>query len=266
MKLKELKEQDFLKRFDQDGYVLVNDAIPEAMLKVLKNDLEDAMKKESEFHGTNSYEDYGRLLACPIYGGSFLDLLNRREIFKVADWIFKQSSILYVYTSSSMPPNGTNKSGRIHVDRGEYIENYVEGIGMIVLLDNFDEENGATWVLPGSHKMKEQPDDEIFFQNAKRICAPAGSILYFNLRLWHAGGVNNSSTWRHALAMGLVRPHLKQRIDLPRAMKDMDLSLVEDFVKQKLGFHSQAPSSLEEYYAPKESRLYKEESRYNDLT
>jgi ectoine hydroxylase-related dioxygenase (phytanoyl-CoA dioxygenase family) len=121
-------------------------------------------------------------------------------------------------------------------------------MGSLILLSDFTEENGATWILPASHLQEEQPEEAYFYAHAERLKAKRGSVFYFNLRLWHAAGENHSDSWRNALGIGMIRPYMKQRIDLPRAMSAVDMSNVSDFARQKLGFFSVPPSSLEEYY------------------
>ena len=169
--------------------------------------------------------------------------------------------IVYAYTSSSMPPGGSNYSVRIHVDSPRLIPGYVTNMGATILLDDFTEENGATWFLPGSQEQADAPAENQFYERAQRVIAPAGSVFFFNARLWHAGGMNKTSRWRHALTINACRPYMKQRIDIPRAMSRMDLSGVSDQAKQKLGFFAQPPASLEEYYLPPELRSYRQPVR-----
>ena len=54
------------------------------------------------------------------------------------------------------------------------------------------------------------------------------------------------------------RPLMKQRLDIPRMMANMDLAGVSDVALQKLGFLAQVPASLDEYYAPPEQRKYRQ--------
>ena len=89
----------------------------------------------------------------------------------------------------------------------------------------------------------------------------AGSVLFFNARLWHAGGDNQTGEWRHALTINMCRPYMKQRIDIPRAMAGMDLAGVSQQARQKLGFFSQPPASLDEYYLPPELRSFRQPVR-----
>jgi hypothetical protein len=51
---------------------------------------------------------------------------------------------------------------------------------------------------------------------------------------------------------------MKQRIDIPRLLVDTDLEGVTDNALQKLGFHAQPPTSLDEFYAPPEKRTFRQ--------
>ena len=131
-------------------------------------------------------------------------------------------------------------------------------MGATILLDDFTEENGATWFLPYSQNTLEKPNEEEFYKNGKRVVAKAGSVWFFNARIWHAGGNNLTDKWRHALTINMCRPYMKQRIDIPRAMAHMDLSNVSQQALQKLGFLAQVPANYDEYYVAPEKRKFKQ--------
>jgi ectoine hydroxylase-related dioxygenase (phytanoyl-CoA dioxygenase family) len=131
-------------------------------------------------------------------------------------------------------------------------------MGATILLDEFTEQNGATWYLPGSHAAAEPPSEALFYQTASRLVAPAGSVWFFNARLWHAGGMNQSGAWRHAVTINMARPWMKQRLDIPRAMAHMNLDALSATARQKLGFDAQVPANYAEYYAPVAERKFKQ--------
>ena len=59
------------------------------------------------------------------------------------------------------------------------------------MLTEFNEETGGTLLLPGSHRVKTNPsggdlfDREVPHPSELQICAPAGSVMLFDSRLWH---------------------------------------------------------------------------------
>ena len=165
-------------------------------------------------------------------------------------------NVLLLKSSKKLPPY--KEHSRIHVDSPRIIPGYITNLGVTIALDDFTEDNGATYFLPKSHTMAEPPSEEYFYANAKRFIAKAGSVWFFNARIWHAGGDNKTSEWRHGLTLNMCRPYMKQRIDIPRAMAHMDLSKLSEKALQKLGFLAQTPANYDEYYVAPEKRKYRQ--------
>ena len=85
-------------------------------------------------------------------------------------------------------------------------------------LTDFTAENGATRVVPGSHRLPEKPE---FGQYYDSVAAemPKGSVLIWNGSLWHGGGANGSSRRRVGIAMnycaGFIRQQENQQLGIP---------------------------------------------------
>jgi ectoine hydroxylase-related dioxygenase (phytanoyl-CoA dioxygenase family) len=245
----------------EDGYVVLPDILSADFVRRARAELERAIDADSRRYGPQTERDYGMVLLCSLHGGAFLELLDNHRLLEPFNAVLGDDCIIYAYTSSSMPPRGRNYSARIHTDCPRLIPGYVTNMGVTLPLDDFDERNGATWYLPRSHQLAVEPTHDQFYASAVRLKAPAGSGFFFNARLWHAGGENLTEQWRHALTINVCRPYMKQRIDIPRAMAHMDLSSVSEQALQKLGFRSQPPASLEEYYLPPDRRSFRQVTR-----
>lgn len=73
-------------------------------------------------------------------------------------------------------------------------------VNTVWLLDDFTPENGATRIVPGSHKSgMAGPPEGMDVKHIFQLMAPAGSVLVFNGQCWHGGGANQTQTDRHAL-------------------------------------------------------------------
>jgi ectoine hydroxylase-related dioxygenase (phytanoyl-CoA dioxygenase family) len=252
-----VEQEQFVHQIQSNGYAILPGILPEGMLGNIRRDLEAAIEKEEEYRVLKNVASHpGMVLLCSLYGGSLVEVLGLESLMQPFEWILGEGCIIYAYTSSSMPPQATNYSARVHVDCPRLIPGYVTNIGATILLDDFSEENGATWFLPESHTRLEQPPEGEFYARGQRVIASAGSVFYFNARLWHAGGRNQTNRWRHALTVNMCRPYMKQRIDIPRAMAQMEHRLLPPRVRQKLGFLSQPPASYDEFYAPPEQRTF----------
>lgn len=253
-------DDSVLETLERDGYAIAPGALDPPTVAQLRGDLERAIEKEAAYHGGADYKDYGMVLVCCTHGRSFVDVLGEPRVMNVIERVLGEGSIVYAYTSSSMPPGRSNFSFRIHVDSPRLVPGYETNAGVMMLLDDFTEQNGATWVLPGSQHLREAPTPEYFFANAKRVIAPAGSAVYLNPRVWHSGGKNETGKWRHSITVNMCRPYMKQRLDIPKMMaaSGVDLAGASEKAMQKMGFYAQVPESLDEYYLPPEQRKFRQ--------
>lgn len=252
--------EKFITDIQTQGYAILTDVLEPDFIQKAKQALSAAIDIEAAYHGTTNYSDYGMVLLCALYDRVFVDLFDNKRLTDPFNAILGEGSIVYAYTSSSMPPNKTNFSARVHVDCPRLIPGYVTNMGATIALDDFSEDNGATWFLPASQNQETAPSRDEFWGRSKRFIAPAGSVLFFNARLWHAGGSNFTAQWRHALTINMCRAYMKQRIDIPRAMSHLDLTGVSEAALQKLGFHAQVPASYDEYYVAPEKRKFKQKT------
>lgn len=255
-----MSSEEFLKAISAYGSAIIPDVLTPDFIVRAKSALVHAIATEDRYHRNRQHKDHGMVLLCALYGRVFIDLLANAKLTERFNQVLGPGCIVYAYTSSSMPPKAGNYSTRIHVDCPRHIPGYVTNMGATILLDDFTVENGATWFLPCSHLKPEPPHEETFYRDAKRVIAPAGSVWFFNARVWHAGGQNSTDEWRHALTINMCRPYMKQRIDIPRAMEaaGIDLKDIAPEAMQKLGFFAQVPANYDEYYAPPEQRKYRQ--------
>ena len=249
----------FVRAIETEGYAIVPDVLPKDYIARAKAELMAAIEAETKLPYNNK-NDFAMVLLCSLYGGAMLELFEIEKLNAHFNAVLGEGCTVYAYTSSSMPPRQTNYSARIHVDCPRIIPGYITNMGATIARDDFTADNGATYLLPRSHERATPPTDEEFYANAERFIAPAGSVLFFNARLWHAGGQNKTDGWRHALTVNMARPWMKQRLDIPRAMAHLDLSGQPECVLQKLGFLAQVPADYSEYYAPPEKRKYRQKA------
>lgn len=262
---KNTKDEQLVSRFidgiEQNGFFVLENAIPEVLVAQLKKELEAAIQEEVAYHAGDSYRDYGMVLLCPRYGGAFLELLALEPVISLVEAVLGEHCIIYSYTSSSMPPHRGNYSVRIHNDCPVRMsEDLITRLGILINLSDFNEENGSTWVMPGSHRLDEPPPEHHFFEQAIRLNMPSGSIWFAHPKIWHSGGLNSTNQWRHSVTIGFCKAYMKQRLDIPRMLSGNNESFTHpnEKVMQKLGFYAQVPASYEEYYAPLENRKFKQ--------
>ncbi len=111
---------------------------------------------------------------------------------------FKLSSL---NSRAALPGQGLQA---LHTEGGPVGLGPYQVCNSIWLLDDFTEENGATRVVPGSHRRTvpvrdELPDPLAAHPDQVTLTAPAGTVIVFNSHLWHGGTRNNTDRPRRAL-------------------------------------------------------------------
>jgi ectoine hydroxylase-related dioxygenase (phytanoyl-CoA dioxygenase family) len=245
------------KRVLTEGFTVVEDAVPAATAGELRESLAALVAQQrATVDERTAVDDY--MVHNPMMlDRRFLDLLENPAIVSALDTFLGPTSILYAYTSSSMPAGGSNYSRRVHVDSPRVIPGYITNLGVIVALDDFTDDNGATYFLPRSFERVEPPTEGEFFANAQRVYPRRGDLVVFNARTWHYGGVNTTDRDRHAVTLNACRAYMRQRFDYPRLIGDQMTATLTPTLRRILGFDVRVPTSLDEYYLPEDQRLYK---------
>jgi ectoine hydroxylase-related dioxygenase (phytanoyl-CoA dioxygenase family) len=239
------------------GFAVVPGAVDPAVATELRESLASMVAAQrAAANERTQVDDY--MVHNPMMCDSrFFDLLENATIVDSLDTFLGPTSILYAYTSSSMPAGGSNYSRRVHVDSPRVIPGYMTNLGIIVALDDFSDDNGATFFLPGSFERLEPPSEEEFFAHAERVHPRRGDLVVFNARTWHYGGLNSTDEDRHAVTLNACRAYMRQRFDYPRLVGDELAKSMSPTLRRILGFDVRVPTSLEEYYLPEDQRLYK---------
>jgi ectoine hydroxylase-related dioxygenase (phytanoyl-CoA dioxygenase family) len=88
------------------------------------------------------------------------------------------------------------------------------GLQCVLMLDDFNAENGATQFIEGSHKPPARPDASGSgdYETAQ---AEAGSLLVMAASTWHRSGFNTSAASRGAILLSFVERWVRPMTDPP---------------------------------------------------
>ncbi len=245
-------------RIRTDGFAVVGAVMDSAAASVARVALQRAVDENlARWSGNPWYRDQWMVHNLMMHDPVFLEFLENPVMHDYLSRLLSSSCILYAFTSSSLPPNGSNFSRRVHVDAQAQSLDYITNVGVLVALDDFTDENGATYFLPGSHRSLEVPDDQAFFRDAVRVYPKAGEAVIFNARTFHYGGENTTGRARHAITLNVCRQWMKQRFDYPKMLSVGQLESLSPLGRRFIGMDSRIPCSLDEYYVAPEVRLFK---------
>jgi len=251
----DMQLEDLKNKLDQDGVVIIENVFQPQLIDSLRFELETAIE-EDRVNWPEVF-DAGMVHNCMIRGESMRALLDNANLNYFIKNLFTPHCIIYAYQSSSLSPGSGNYGSRIHVDCPRWIADYTTNIGVIIALNDFTLENGATYYLAGSHRSSTIPEENSFYEGAKRLVCKSGALVIFNARLVHAAGTNLTQFTRHALTINLCRPFMRQRFDFPRLMTQEQIDSLGKDGQRLIGMNVRMPTSLEEFYLPEEERFYK---------
>ena len=250
-------DDETLQKIHTQGFAVVPGLIDGETIAVMKEQLQRAVDEDLAVWEGREYPDRWMVHNLMVRHPVFARFLENPVLHAYLSPLLGDTCILYAYTSSSMPPSGANYSHRVHVDSPRVIPGYWTNVGVMVALDDYTSENGATRFLPYSFEDEEPPSVEDFLQRSEETFPKAGDAVVFNARTWHMGGMNRSERPRHALTLNVCRSYMRQRFDYPRLVGPETLDHVGATGRRFLGFNVRMPASLDEYYLPEEERLYK---------
>lgn len=255
-----LTPTDETEKMKRDGWAIFPPSMDANMVARLNADLESAYetcRRVQIKNGIAANMD-GTAHHLIGHGDSFLELLDTLPLWDFVDSYFEGNKyIINSFGGFLNPPGSTAYVTNMHRDLRTFSGDVPQMLNMLVMLDDFTLENGATYLGTGTHLRDDKPNEEQFFATADRAVGKAGSVLFFNANMWHSAGINKTNVKRSCLTLTFTRPFMKQQCDYPRVLGYEMADSLSEQMKQVLGYNSRVPASLEEWYQPPEKRMYK---------
>ena len=224
---KDADSSEILEALRRDGCAIVARQAPDELIDTIKSELRphfdtEGHKFENDFNGYKTL----RLGAILALSRSSAELIAHQRVMEIADALLKPNCVNYRIGSCTAIEILAGEDDQVlHRDDGFYpikIPQVEFQIGAMWALDDFTEENGATRIVPGSHK---QPD---FAANndtsVVQAVMPRGSVLYYLGSTHHGGGANRSNATRSGLintySLGWLRQEENHYLAIPREIAD----------------------------------------------
>jgi ectoine hydroxylase-related dioxygenase (phytanoyl-CoA dioxygenase family) len=194
----------------RDGYVILERAIDRVAIDELFAALApfEAHRPmgRTAFEGRRSQ----RVYSLAGKGEPFLRLAEHPDVIALLDRALLPNYLLSTAQSIRLHPGEAAQAW--HTDDAFYLSPRPHdrplAISVIWAIEDFTADNGATEVIPGSHRWgTEHPDTQAF--EAVAAVMPAGSAIVFDAALWHRGGSNQSPHTRLGLSPQYCQPYLR---------------------------------------------------------
>ena len=214
---------DHAARLETQGYTVIRDALDRELVDALRADIERLERDlavapaENLFEGLRTRRVYNLLARGKVYERA----VEQDRILEILGGLLGKGFLVSTVSSIAIEPGETAQP--IHADDmliplpRPHIP--LTSTVMIALTD-FTEENGATRVIPGSHRREAVPEMLKPYDDAIPVPMERGGALLYNGSLWHGGGANRTGETRVGLAIGFcvgwMRQQENQQLGIPR--------------------------------------------------
>jgi hypothetical protein len=241
------------------GWMKFPAMVASAQVDALRADAERVYGLRREMQVRNGVADGMEGLAHHVAGeGGPLDrLLDDLPLADRIEQHFGGKFILLNYGAVLHPPGGQTYTFKPHRDVRAFTRDFPLSLNMLVMLDDFTPESGATMMLSGSHRVEAMPAVETFQARAEQATGRAGDVLLFDSLLVHAAAANLSAAPRRALTLVFGRPFMKPHMDWMRRFGRDAEERLSPMARQLLGYHARVPENLDEFYQPPERWAFK---------
>ncbi|MBN8520329.1 MAG: phytanoyl-CoA dioxygenase family protein [Alphaproteobacteria bacterium] len=236
--------QDILRIIDEDGCVVIRDAINSDGLKKLQNEMNDLLNNTSvcagDFYGYQTKRISGLIKKSP----QTRELAIHPVILSVMDEVLLRSCEQYqLNLTQAIQIYPSEPQQIIHRDDSMFpfgAKRFEAMINCMWAVDDFTFENGATHVVPGSHKwdLDRQPKPEEVTYGEM----PAGSVLIYLGSLLHNGGANISSKPRTGLVVSYCNGWLRQAENQYLAVPLSDAANYSECLQRLMGYFVHKPN------------------------
>jgi len=238
-----------IKNMNEQGYTVIENVISPGDLKEIQIKFEELIEKyESDFEKLRINEVDAGIIRCMVGRGEIFEkFFYVSEVVEVAKAIlgnFIHYSFNGVYTSKKFK----HPASVFHTDVPVWTDNVALSINNFYLVDDTTEENGATWLVPGSH-LQEKPSDEFIEKNKIQATGKAGSVIMLHSKLYHASGINHTDKRRKCMVNLMRRSFMKPQFNWQKVISPEMAARMNEDTKRLFDFYTSPPNSPEEYYA-----------------
>jgi ectoine hydroxylase-related dioxygenase (phytanoyl-CoA dioxygenase family) len=203
---------------DEQGYLQLQGILDASQVTTLARRFDELVSQEGDRAGLEAHQEEGAdRLADLVDKDPAFDLTwnNPRQLAAVSHVLAWQEFKVFSLNGRAALPSQGHQA--LHVDWGSAVApGDYQICNSIWMLDDFTPENGATRVIPGSHRWGRLPQDEMADPRQPHpdeilLLGSAGTAVVFNSHLWHGGTTNRTGKPRRALHSAYVRRDKQQQ-------------------------------------------------------
>jgi len=191
------------RQLDEQGFLVLPGLMSPELLQRLRRRVDELFVEEGALAGSEFKQEPGaRRLANLVNKGRVFEevILTPAVLEAMAHVLGPQFKLSSLNARSADPLSPCDQplhadSAAISDESGYWVCNSVW------MLDDFTEENGATRMVPGSHRWRTLPPPEMYDPHPQQqlVTGRAGTVVIMNSHMWHGGTANRTGAPRRAI-------------------------------------------------------------------
>jgi ectoine hydroxylase-related dioxygenase (phytanoyl-CoA dioxygenase family) len=197
------------RHLDEEGYLVLAGLMSPELLAALRRRIDEIFEEEGDQAGAEFKQEPGarRLANLVNKGRIFEDVILTPRVLEAVEAVLGPRFKLSSLNARSTNPH-SDADQPLHADSGAIADEIGYSVcNSVWLLDDFTPENGATRMVPGSHRWKRLPEPEFYAPHPAQqlVLGRAGDVVVMNAHMWHGGTANRTAAPRRAMHVYYTR-------------------------------------------------------------
>jgi ectoine hydroxylase-related dioxygenase (phytanoyl-CoA dioxygenase family) len=188
------------------GYAIWPAFLDGARLRHLRTAVDALLASEHARH----YPKSTRVWDLYLRGEPFVEILTDDRLAPILDALLGERHLLSDYSLNQVGPGQPIDDWHIDYPYNEMpalVSGALLGLQCVLALDRFEQRNGATQLIGGTHRVPQRPT--VALVQPVTFEAEPGSLLIMAAATWHRSGANRSERPRAAVLLSFVERWIK---------------------------------------------------------
>jgi ectoine hydroxylase-related dioxygenase (phytanoyl-CoA dioxygenase family) len=252
-----MDHQHYIDELEAQGYVIVPGIVDTAFCDEIVARIKAMEAEGVSAYGGDAYTGFKTLRFVGLLqnGEIWSRVATHPDVLKILRGVLGEDMLLSVMATAVIQPG--EKAQPLHRDDERYLmppprRHLV--CNTMWALEDFTAENGATLVVPDTHRLVESPDPERRYETIAAVM-PKGSVCFVLGTTYHAGGANLSNDRRWALTINYCNGGVRQQYNwtywLPHGLRESFSPELQALIGHVPGW-----GALRAFTAPKEAKAH----------
>jgi hypothetical protein len=191
------------RHLEEQGWLALPGLMSPDLLDAFRRRIDELFVAEGHAAGSEFKQEPGALRLANLVnkGRVFEDVILTGQVLECMSQVLGPRFKLSSLNARSANPH-TEDGQPLHADSGAVADEsgyYV--CNSVWMLDDFTPDNGATRIVPGSHRWRRLPHPEFFEAHPEEqlVLGRAGDVVVMNAHMWHGGTANRTGNPRRAM-------------------------------------------------------------------